>query len=43
MVIAATAQVWGENQAAKGEWIKLIDDDDYIMPECIEIIGKSLV
>lgn len=28
---------------AKGEWIKLIDDDDYIMPECIEIISRYLV
>jgi glycosyltransferase involved in cell wall biosynthesis len=28
---------------AKGEWIKLIDDDDYIMPKCIETISRTLV
>jgi len=27
---------------AKGEWIKLVDDDDYLAPNCIEEMGKAI-
>ena len=29
-------------QAAQGEWIKLLDDDDYLAPNCIEQLATEL-
>lgn len=29
-------------QVAQGDWIKLLDDDDYLAPNCIEEIAKAI-
>ena len=29
-------------KAAQGDWIKLLDDDDYLAPNCIEEIMKNI-
>ncbi|MBD2577593.1 glycosyltransferase family 2 protein [Oscillatoria sp. FACHB-1406] len=28
--------------AASGEWIKFIDDDDYLAPNCVEVMAKAI-
>ena len=28
--------------AAKGDWIKLVDDDDYLAPECLEVMSAAI-
>ncbi|MBN1871718.1 MAG: glycosyltransferase family 2 protein [Candidatus Omnitrophica bacterium] len=32
----------GAVEAAKGDWIKLLDDDDYMAPNCIEEMAKAI-
>ncbi|MEL6158924.1 MAG: glycosyltransferase family 2 protein [Cyanobacteria bacterium J06627_32] len=29
-------------EAASGEWIKLVDDDDYLAANCIEVMGEAV-
>ncbi|MGB7087402.1 MAG: glycosyltransferase family 2 protein [Phormidesmis sp.] len=29
-------------KAASGEWIKLVDDDDYLAANCIEVMGEAI-
>lgn len=30
-------------RAARGEWIKPLDDDDWLSPDCIEVFNRSLI
>ena len=29
-------------KAAQGDWVKLIDDDDYIAPNCLEVMSQAI-
>ncbi|MEM6451543.1 MAG: glycosyltransferase family 2 protein [Cyanobacteria bacterium P01_D01_bin.105] len=29
-------------EAATGDWIKLVDDDDYLEPNCLEVMAKAI-
>ncbi|NJM99442.1 MAG: glycosyltransferase family 2 protein [Phormidesmis sp. RL_2_1] len=29
-------------EAANGEWIKLVDDDDYLATDCVEVMAKAI-